>query len=68
MSIRRSTRGEVGQDAQAITQIDNDESDEKTGALEVLRRGLEVSPELRSGAALTVMMALIVAAGSLAIH
>ena len=27
--IRRSTRGEVGQDAQAITQIDNDESDEK---------------------------------------
>lgn len=65
--IRRSTRGEVGQDAQAITQIDNDESDEKTGALEVLRRGLEVSPELRSGAALTVMMALIVAAGSLAI-
>ncbi|SVE65002.1 uncharacterized protein METZ01_LOCUS517856, partial [marine metagenome] len=33
----------------------------------VLRRGLEVSPELRAGAAITVLMALIVASGSLAI-
>ena len=33
----------------------------------VLKRGLQVSPELRTGAGLTVLMALIVAAGSLAI-
>ena len=43
------------------------EDEEKTGALIVLKRGLQVSPELRTGAGLTVLMALIVAAGSLAI-
>ena len=43
------------------------EDEEKTGALLVLKRGLQVSHELRTGAGLTVLMALIVAAGSLAI-
>ena len=47
--------------------MDEAEDEEKTGALIVLKRGLQVSPELRTGASLTVLMALIVAAGSLAI-
>ena len=49
------------------TTLDEAEDEEKTGALIVLKRGLQVSPELRTGASLTVLMALIVAAGSLAI-
>ena len=47
--------------------MDEAEDEEKTGALIVLKRGLQVSPELRTGAGLTVLKALIVAAGSLAI-
>ena len=64
---RRATRGEVGHEIPVIPQLDNESEEKKTGALVVLRRGLNVSPELRSGATLTVMMALIVATGSLAI-
>jgi len=64
---RRATRGEVGQANPAISQLDDGNDEIKTGALMVLRRGLSVSPELRSGATITVMMALIVAVGSLAI-
>ena len=64
---RRATRGEVGQVIPAISQLNDGSEDNRTGALTVLRRGLSVSPELRSGATITVMMALIVAVGSLAI-
>ena len=64
---RRNTRGEISSQKSATTTLDEAEDDEKTGALIVLKRGLQVSPELRTGASLTVLMALIVAAGSLAI-
>jgi ATP-binding cassette, subfamily B, bacterial len=37
------------------------------GAVEVLRRGLAVTPELRQGIALTVVMAVVTAAGKLAV-
>ena len=37
------------------------------GAVEVLRRGLAVTPELRQGVALTVVMAVATAAGKLAV-
>ncbi len=65
--VRQSTRGEIGHD-QALNSL-QEEADEyqKTAAMAVLRRGLKVSPELRSGAVITVLMALIVASGSLAI-
>jgi len=62
----QSTRGEIGHELSSMETLD-DELHQKTGALKVLRRGLEVSPELRAGAVLTVLMALIVASGSLAI-
>ena len=64
---RRNTRGEISSQKSATTTLDEAEDEEKTGALIVLKRGLQVSPELRTGASLTVLMALIVAAGSLAI-
>ncbi len=49
-----------------------DESDEEeylrgAGAVAVLRRGLAVTPELRQGVALTVLLAVLTAAGKLAI-
>jgi ATP-binding cassette, subfamily B, bacterial len=37
------------------------------GAVEVLRRGLAVTPELREGIALTLVMAVVTAAGKLAV-
>ena len=37
------------------------------GAIEVLRRGLAVTPELRQGIALTLVMAVVTAAGKLAV-
>ena len=64
---RRNTRGEISSQKSETTTLDEAEDEEKTGALIVLKRGLQVSPELRTGAILTVLMALIVAAGSLAI-
>ena len=64
---RRNTRGEISSQKSETTTLDEVEDEEKTGALIVLKRGLQVSPELRTGASLTVLMALIVAAGSLAI-
>ena len=64
---RRNTRGEISSQKNETTTLDEAEDEEKTGALIVLKRGLQVSPELRTGASLTVLMALIVAAGSLAI-
>ena len=64
---RRNTRGEISSQKSETTSLDEAEDEEKTGALIVLKRGLQVSPELRTGASLTVLMALIVAAGSLAI-
>ena len=64
---RRNTRGEISPQKSETTTLDEAEDEEKTGALIVLKRGLQVSPELRTGASLTVLMALIVAAGSLAI-
>ena len=64
---RRNTRGEISSQKSETTTLDEAEDEEKTGALIVLKRGLQVSPELRTGAGLTVLMALIVAAGSLAI-
>ena len=64
---RRNTRGEISSQKSETTKLDEAEDEEKTGALIVLKRGLQVSPELRTGASLTVLMALIVAAGSLAI-
>ena len=64
---RRNTRGEISSQKSETTTLDEAENEEKTGALIVLKRGLQVSPELRTGASLTVLMALIVAAGSLAI-
>ena len=64
---RRNTRGEISSQKSVTTTLDEAEDEEKTGALIVLKRGLQVSPELRTGASLTVLMALIVAAGSLAI-
>ena len=65
--LRGTTRGEIGQERPTMGQLDQEDHGEKTGAIIVLRRGLEVSPELRSGAIITVLMALIVAVGSLAI-
>ena len=65
--IRRNTRGEVSLPREEQTSLNESEDGAKTGALIVLKRGIEVSPELRTGAGLTVVMALIVAAGSLAI-
>ena len=65
--VRQSTRGEIGHD-QALNSLQEGADEyQKTAAMTVLRRGLKVSPELRSGAAITVLMALIVASGSLAI-
>ena len=64
---RRNTRGEISSQKSVTTTLDEAEDEKKTGALIVLKRGLQVSPELRTGASLTVLMALIVAAGSLAI-
>jgi ATP-binding cassette subfamily B protein len=39
----------------------------EAGAVEVLRRGLAVTPELRQGIALTLVMAVVTAAGKLAV-
>ena len=64
---RRNTRGEISSQKSEATSLGEGEDEQKTGALIVLKRGLQVSPELRTGASLTVLMALIVAAGSLAI-
>ena len=64
---RRNTRGEISSQKSETASLDEAEDESKTGALIVLKRGLQVSPELRTGASLTVLMALIVAAGSLAI-
>ena len=64
---RRNTRGEISSQKSEAVSLGEGEDEEKTGALIVLKRGLQVSPELRTGASLTVLMALIVAAGSLAI-
>ena len=64
---RRNTRGEISSQKSEAASLGEGEDEEKTGALIVLKRGLQVSPELRTGASLTVLMALIVAAGSLAI-
>ena len=64
---RRNTRGEISSQKSEAVSLGEGEDEEKTGALIVLKRGLQVSPELRTGAGLTVLMALIVAAGSLAI-
>ena len=65
--VRQSTRGEIGHD-QALNSLQEGADEyQKTAAMTVLRRGLKVSPELRSGAVITVLMALIVASGSLAI-
>ena len=64
---RRNTRGEISSQKSETASLDEAEDEAKTGALIVLKRGLQVSPELRTGASLTVLMALIVAAGSLAI-
>ena len=64
---RRNTRGEISSQKSETASLDETEDESKTGALIVLKRGLQVSPELRTGASLTVLMALIVAAGSLAI-
>ena len=65
--VRQSTRGEIGHDRASNGLQDGDGEYQKTGAMTVLRRGLKVSPELRSGVVITVLMALIVASGSLAI-
>ena len=65
--VRQSTRGEIGHDQTSNGLQDGDSEYQKTGAMTVLRRGLKVSPELRSGVVITVLMALIVASGSLAI-
>ncbi len=65
--VHQSTRGEIGHEPPVVDLLDDETQDQRTAALTVLRRGLEVSPELRSGAAITVAMALIVASGSLAI-
>ena len=51
-------------DARAL--LDDDAAPD-VGALEVLRRGLAISPELRAGLAVTVVMALTAAAGRLVI-
>ena len=64
---RRNTRGEISSQKSEAVSLGEGEDEEKTGALIVLKRGLQVSPELRTGAGLTVLMALIVAVGSLAI-
>ena len=65
--LRRNTRGEVASKTTGPPSLSENEDSQKTGAMVVLKRGLQVSPELRTGAGLTVLMALIVAAGSLAI-
>ena len=64
---QRNTRGKISSQKSEAVSLGEGEDEEKTGALIVLKRGLQVSPELRTGAGLTVLMALIVAAGSLAI-
>tara|TARA_Y100001970_G_scaffold193943_1_gene235787 strand:+ start:2234 stop:4081 length:1848 start_codon:yes stop_codon:yes gene_type:complete len=65
--VRQSTRGEIGHDQALNSLQEGADRYQKTAAMTVLRRGLKVSPELRSGAVITVLMALIVASGSLAI-
>ena len=55
--VRQSTRGEIGRDETSNSLLDEEGDHQKTAALTVLRRGLEVSPELRAGAAITVLMA-----------
>ena len=64
---RRNTRGEIASQNIEVASLSDGEDETKIGALMVLKRGLQISPELRTGAGLTVLMALIVAAGSLAI-
>ncbi|MAU39246.1 MAG: multidrug ABC transporter ATP-binding protein [Actinobacteria bacterium] len=64
---RRNTRGEIASQNIEVASLSDGEDATKIGALMVLKRGLQISPELRTGAGLTVLMALIVAAGSLAI-
>tara|TARA_Y100000768_G_scaffold20102_1_gene13799 strand:- start:67 stop:1917 length:1851 start_codon:yes stop_codon:yes gene_type:complete len=64
---QRNTRGEISSQKNEVVSLGEGEDEQKTGALIVLKRGLQVSPELRTGAGLTVLMALIVAVGSLSI-
>ncbi len=51
--------------------VDTRQADEEVladaGAVAVLRRGLEVTPELRQGVVLTLLMAVVTAAGKLAV-
>jgi ATP-binding cassette subfamily B protein len=54
-----------GEPAAAITP--DEEQLRDAGAVEVLRRGLAVTPELRQGIALTLVMAVVTAAGKLAV-
>ncbi len=50
-----------------LTLTDIGEADDEVGALTVLRRGLATSPELKTGAAFTIGMALAAALGRLVI-
>jgi ATP-binding cassette, subfamily B, bacterial len=51
----------------AATTTPDEERLRDAGAVEVLRRGLAVTPELRQGIALTLVMAVVTAAGKLAV-
>ena len=57
----------VGADDASTANDAHDTSGREVGALEVLRRGLAVSPELRRGIGVTAAMALLAAAGRLII-
>ena len=60
--VRQSTRGEIGHD-QALNSLQEGADEyQKTAAMAVLRRGLKVSPELRSGAVITVLSRLSLSA------
>ncbi len=51
----------------AVATTPDEELLRDAGAVEVLRRGLAVTPELRQGIALTLVMAVVTAAGKLAV-
>ena len=53
----------VGKEFEAETQ--DLEGIEEVGALKILKRGLNASPELKAGVSLTALMALAVAGGKL---
>ena len=60
-------RGTEEEDGDWVDESDEEEYLRGAGAMAVLRRGLAVTPELKQGLILTVLLAILTAAGKLAI-